>query len=481
MATEVARERTALHRTALSRPVTRAFEDGLITEETSVFDYGCGRGGDVARLRKMGIDVAGSDPNYFPDADPTTADVVNLGYVVNVIEDASERAQTLRSAWELTRSILVVSARLRGEDPGLESNAQRCRDGVLTEFGTFQKFFAQDELRDWVGDVTGVYPIAAEPGILYVFREPAHAEVFALTRVRRRTPRHRKSDVVFAEHAELLSALAAFVEDRGRLPRTSEFAAERELRDAVGSPRQAFQIVKNVTGEERWDRVRLARYDDLLVYLALSRFRRRPKLSDLPAVLQSDIKDFFGSYKAACDQGDRALFAIGDRDRVREAIDASRVGKRMPSALYVHLSAIARLPVALRILEGTGSELLGVAPDAAIVKIDRDRPRLSYLEYPNFDRDAHPALQGAFTVDLASLRTDYLDYSHNGNPPILHRKERFVANDYPLRQRFARLTKQEERAGLFADPSRIGKASAWHELLLSSGVELRGHRLVKRR
>jgi DNA phosphorothioation-associated putative methyltransferase len=216
------------------------------------------------------------------------------------------------------------------------------------------------------------------------------------------------------------------------------------------------------------------------VYLALSRFRRRPKLSDLPQPLQLDLKDFFGSYKSACQQGDRALFAIGDRDRVRDAIDAASVGKRMPSALYVHVSAVPRLPVALRVLEGAARELLGVVPDAAIVKIDRDRPRLSYLEYPRFDQDPHPALQGAFTVDLASLRADHLDYSKNNNPPILHRKERFVGADYPLRERFLRLTKQEERAGLFTDPSRIGNRQQWNYLLQCSGVELRGHRLVRR-
>jgi hypothetical protein len=47
----------------------------------------------------------------------------------------------------------------------------------------------------------------------------------------------------------------------------------------------------------------------------------------------------------------------------------------------------------LPVLEGAARELLGVVSDAAIVKIDRDRPRLSYLEYPGFDDDPHPELQ----------------------------------------------------------------------------------------
>jgi hypothetical protein len=38
--------------------------------------------------------------------------VVNLGYVINVIEEAAERADVLREAWALTRKVLIVSARL---------------------------------------------------------------------------------------------------------------------------------------------------------------------------------------------------------------------------------------------------------------------------------------------------------------------------------------------------------------------------------
>jgi hypothetical protein len=33
----------------------------------------------------------------------TPADVVNLGYVINVIEELAERRQALINAWELTR------------------------------------------------------------------------------------------------------------------------------------------------------------------------------------------------------------------------------------------------------------------------------------------------------------------------------------------------------------------------------------------
>lgn len=475
------RGRTALHRTALSRPVSCAIEDGLIEDGKSVLDYGCGRGGDVERLRDQGFRAVGFDPVFFPDSSPQPADVVNLGYVVNVIEDEAERARVLKEAWALARSVLVVAARLKGEQRGLASGTQAQGDGIQTSAGTFQRFYAQEEFRDWVGVVTGSAPIAAEPGTLYLFREPARAELFLLSRTRKGRPRARKADAVFSKHEPLLRSLMAFVEDAGRLPVPGEFASEPELRSSVGTVRQAFRIIKTATGEEHWDRIRLEKYDELVVHLALSRFRRRPRFTDLPEVLQRDIKDFFGSYKAACEQGDRALFGIGEQGRRSAALEAAGVGKRTRGALYVHVSALPRLPVLLRVLEGAARELLGEVRDATLVKFDRARARVSYLAYPQFDVDPHPELRHAFLADLEEVRTGYLDYSGSKNPPVLHRKEHFVDDDYPRRNTFARLTRAEERAHLFDDASRIGRRDGWREALEQAGLELRGHRLLRLR
>ena len=139
--------------------------------------------------------------------------MVNLGYVVNVIEHEEERAQTLRRSWDLAQTVLVVSARLRFEERQL--TAERCADGMVTGRGTFQKFFEQDELRSWISETLGVNTIAAEPGIFYVFRHPEEAERFLLTRVRVSRPRLRRSDVVFDQHQEVLNALIAFIEETG--------------------------------------------------------------------------------------------------------------------------------------------------------------------------------------------------------------------------------------------------------------------------
>src|SRR5262245_32809316 len=143
--TNVARHRTAIRRGRVSRPLRAAMEDQLVSRDRSVLDYGCGHGEDVSILQSEGYTATGWDPAFRPDAHRAPADVVNLGYVLNVIEHPAERADVLRAAWELTRDLLVVAARLTNELP--EVAGAEYGDGQLTKLGTFQKYYTQTELR----------------------------------------------------------------------------------------------------------------------------------------------------------------------------------------------------------------------------------------------------------------------------------------------------------------------------------------------
>jgi DNA phosphorothioation-associated putative methyltransferase len=107
-------------------------------------------------------------PTYFPDKPRKPADVVNLGFVVNVIEDRAERAKVLQRAWELTQRLLIVSAGFEGE--GIELKGRSWGDGILTRTGTFQKLYTQQGLRHWIETTLEVESVAAAPGIFYVFR-----------------------------------------------------------------------------------------------------------------------------------------------------------------------------------------------------------------------------------------------------------------------------------------------------------------------
>ena len=474
----VQRHRTALHRTELSRPVRLALDDGVLARGESFFDYGCGRGADIAHLKRRGFEAAGWDPVHRPGG-RSPADVVNLGYVVNVIEDPDERLATLQAAWQLAREVLVVSARL--ETDRRSWLGPTLGDGTLTRLGTFQKYFAQDELTDWVNEATGQASLASAPGVLYVFRDPARRETFAASQFR---SQGRRLSIVasvdlYQKNRATLDALAAFYCDRGRLPRADEFTEWDDLTEAFGSVRRASLFLRGLVGPKRWDDVRRERSADLLIYLALARFRGRPRLSGLPEALQWDIRSLFATYKLACATADTLLFRAGDVVAVDRACRDAAVGKLTPTALYFHVSALPVVSPLLRTYEGCARRYLGTVEDANIIKLYRRESRVSYLAYPDFDRTPHPELQRSVNVCLRSFKIRVRHY--DDNRPILHRKELFVAPAYPRRATFARLTAQEERHGLYASPSPIGFSREWSHVLARACYRYRGHRLIKYR
>lgn len=123
--------------------------------------------------------------------------------------------------------------------------------------------------------------------------------------------------------------------------------------------------------------------------------------------------------------------------------------------------------------------LVGEVEGANVVKLHREFPQVSYLGYPEFDSDPHPALAGSLLVHLQTFRVSYRDYSDSTNPPILHRKEEFIMKDDPDYAGFAALTKEEEQLGLYVDTQSIGAAQGWQEMLVRLGVRVVGHRIER--
>jgi DNA phosphorothioation-associated putative methyltransferase len=293
-------------------------------------------------------------------------------------------------------------------------------------------------------------------------------------------PSQRLSDVLYERYQDLLQPLMEFYADRGRLPDERELAVASELREKLGSIRRAFGVVRRVTGDDQWEAIERERAQDLIIYLALARFDGRPRFGDLPMALRLDVKALFGAYTRACEQADELLFSAGDLTQVSKACESSTVGKATADALYVHTSALEALPPLLRIYEGCAAGWVGRVEACDIVKLSRRKAQVSYLSYPEFDTDPHPALRESLVVSLHGLEVSHRSYTDTPNPPLLHRKELFVLPDYPLREKFARLTKQEERWGLLDDGHRIGTLQQWQERLRSKGVKLKGHRVVRR-
>jgi hypothetical protein len=102
------RHKTAMSRADFSRPVQLLLKHKLLMKNTNFFDYGCGYGDDVRALSYNGYQASGWDPVYFNEGNVQEAEVLNLGFVLNVIEDPAERIQVLEKAYSLTNKILQL-------------------------------------------------------------------------------------------------------------------------------------------------------------------------------------------------------------------------------------------------------------------------------------------------------------------------------------------------------------------------------------
>jgi len=474
---KIDRHKAAISRNDFSKPVRLALEAGLFTSETRFFDYGCGQGGDVERINKLGYPCSGWDPHYRPDVPLITADVVNLGYVINVIESQAERREALVKAWELTQQVLIVAAQVLIA----QGNSQIAyEDGIITSRNTFQKYYDQEELKLYIDQVLGVDAVPVALGIYFVFRDEAQAQSFRASRFRSRVsiPKVQLNNKRFEDYKELLTPVMTFFTERGRLPTLEELPETEALSTEFGNLRRAFQIVLQATNPQEWDAISDRRRQDLLVYLALSHFGHRPKLRDLTAVVQTDIKALFGGYQPACAAADLMLMSLGNLDIVEERCKSSAIGKKLPRSLWVHVSAIETLDPLLRLYEGCASRTIGRPEEANVIRFHCRKPKITYLVYPNFDAEPHPALHTTMQIDLRDLHVHYRDYDLSDNPPLLHQKDLLVAPDYPGYEKFAKLSRQEEDWGLLEDWKQIGDQRGWQKCLEDHCAELKGHRVV---
>ncbi|WP_019504959.1 DNA phosphorothioation-associated putative methyltransferase [Pleurocapsa sp. PCC 7319] len=473
----IERHKAAIKRSELSRPVKIALSANLFEEGTTFFDYGCGYGTDVKQISKQGYASSGWDPYYQPDAAIEPADIVNLGYIINIIEGTEERREALLKAWELTRQVLIVAAQVLVDDR--RRGLMAYGDGRVTNPDTFQQYYEQEELKLYIDQVIGVDSIPVGLGIYFVFRDEIQAESFRASRLFSSSspPKVPAENKTWSQYRELLTPLLNFYVQRGRLPVKEELSSEAAIKDEFRSYQRAFKFIIQATSREKWEAIAEQRRQDLLVYLALGKYSGRPTIRKLAPEIKADIKALFGSYKKACSLADQMLVNVRDMNKIAHLCTTSKIGKQLNNAIAVHISALEKLPPLLRLYEGCASRNFYRLENANIIKLYYNKPKVTYLVYPEFDTQAHPTLQATMEVDLNNLSITYHDISDETNPLILHQKDALVAPDYPSYQKFVRLTKKEQSSGLLENKDAIRRLHGWLRCLREHEVKIEGHKL----
>ncbi|MEK7888843.1 DNA phosphorothioation-associated putative methyltransferase [Burkholderia contaminans] len=493
----VDRHLTALSRAHLSAPVQLLLRHALLSLGKELFDYGCGKGDDIAALGAEGYSARGWDPFYAADNEITHAHVVNLGFVLNVIEDSDERCDALRRAFHMADEVLAISVMLKGgATPGVPY-----RDGVRTSRNTFQKYFSQEELKQYVQRELGQEAFLVGPGVCFVFKDKDVEQRFIANRYRRRDlanrilgrpqqePRKRTRKLpsvrepLSHDTRMLLERLWRLALDLGRVPERDEIPFLSDIERNEGSYRRALRTMAAEFERDQLIAAAAARADDLRLFFAMGHFTKRAPYKSLETRLQRDIKTFFGDYRSAQAEGLRLLVEAANADAIRLACQGSAergIGwLDSEGALYLHVVAIDRLPIVLRAYVGCGLLIYEEAGAVQLIKIHPSSGKLTLLEYEDFDTSPLPLLAKRIKINIRRQDYEVFEYGGRYEKPHLYYKSRYLTEEYPGYADQLKFDSELERLALFDSDGHGISASELADLLESNRRSIRGFSLER--
>ncbi|NOI23444.1 DNA phosphorothioation-associated putative methyltransferase [Vibrio mediterranei] len=489
------RHRTALVRHELSAPMKTLVKHGYLEGHYSIFDYGCGRGDDLRELEAHGLDAIGWDPNFRPDSDKSLSDIVNLGFVLNVIENQDERLEALLGAWELTNKLLVVSVMLANET--YISQFKPYKDGVITSRNTFQKYYVQAEIKNYLERALQEDAIAVAPGIFYIFRDKLEEQLYLQRKYKRHqkwkqvtspepTDSRDKAKLLIIQNKSLFDSFWQTCLDLGRIPSNDEFDQSEQVRAMIGSHKKVFGLLQELYGPQDFELAERARKEDLLLYFTMGLFDKRKPYTQQPDLLKRDIKALFDDYKTALNLASELLFAIADTTLIEQ--QCNKAHQQLPASLLnqghsliFHRQYIDGLPLLLRVYVGAGLQMYGELDEQIdLVKIHITSGKLTLTAYDEFDKSV-PFLTERIKIKMAEQDIDFFDYVNEEKRPPLINKHLLIPSEsdlypkqYNFDKRLANLIDCEYNTEVLLTRIELDTLLAKHSKKVS------GYRLVER-
>lgn len=494
--TNISRHLTALSRSNLSAPMQCLARYGFLDGSLTVFDYGCGKGDDIRNLSANAITVSGWDPHYAPDQPKQAADIVNLGFVINVIENYQERLEALLGAYNLANQVLVVSAMLFNQNA---LKGQAFNDGVVTQRNTFQKYYTQSELKEFLTETLENDAIPVAPGIFFVFKNQDVEQRFLLGRQRSRRnilrlthrplapaqPKLSRHEKKYLAYKDLIDPLWQRTLELGRLPDKSEVNSLIELTEAFGTVNKAIRFALDNHDESLFEQAQQSKIEDLITYFALQAFSKRKPYKHLEAGLQKDIKAFFGDYQNAIETARSILFKISNAELIAAACQhAAEQGLGFldeGEALHLHTSMVQELPALLRIYIGCATILYGDIEQTDLIKIHIQSGKLSLMRYDDFENQAILRLLERVKINLREQTFDLYEYGNAFESTNLYLKSRYINEEFPHYAEQLNFDEQLQALNLF-DLSGYGpKPEAFRQTLVRARWEIDGFELIRSR
>jgi len=487
------RYKTAIVRYELSGPMKTLAKQGYLNGRFSIFDYGCGRGDDLRELEANGLDALGWDPVFSPDNDKVKSDIVNLGFVLNVIEDQDERLEALLSAWDLADKILVVSVMLANE--AYIEQFQPYKDGVITSRNTFQKYYAQSEFKEYLECSLQDNAIAVAPGIFYLFKDKLEEQRYLQSKYQRRynwqqltSPQPIESKdrakLVITQNREIFDNFWNVCLELGRIPANDEFKSSEEVRNLIGSHKKVFGLLQEMFGAHEFANAQKSHKEDLLVYFAMGLFEKRKPYTHHPENLKRDIKALFGDYRTANNLAKELLFAIADTHLIEE--ECIKAHEQLPASIFnnghsliLHKDYIEALPLLLRVYVGAALQLYGELDDTVeLVKIHINSGKLTLTRYDDFSKSV-PYLIERTKIKMVNQYIDFFEYLDESRRPPLLNKHLLLSNKH---EQYEKQKNFDERLSKLLGTTSTGEVilnrQIFEERLALTGKHVAGFRLI---
>ena len=440
----ILRFRTAISRNALSIPAKILYQSGLANEGYSYLDYGCGRGDDVAFLKELNISATGWDPHFNnKKEDLKSSDIVNLGFVLNVIEDPSERIQVLNAAFSVAKKCLSVAVMLKSQnDPSVSVPFS---DGQLTSIKTFQKYYDQKEIEEFLKRELKFDPIAAAPGVFFIFKDEALEQDFLLKRqlgiIRDYEPRNliskinekkEKTQLALRMVNNLAKHTLAFARkpDLGELPKYFQ----DQLEKSEVSYRRAFDAASQLITESQLRQAVFEKRGQLTLFFAMYFFSSRPKYKKLTATLQKDIRLHFGSMKDLEKDAKGLLYSLGNSELLlQDSIQATEIGLGYYQDEKFTFSSknLKKIPIRLRGVVAIAERLAGAIEGNDLIRIHIESKKVSYIKVENFNGSPLPRMLARTIVKFRKNEIINLDHCKDGRVKTVYLKSRWMSRADP--------------------------------------------------
>ncbi|WP_133408277.1 DNA phosphorothioation-associated putative methyltransferase [Parashewanella tropica] len=496
---KIDRHKTAIVRHELSAPMKLLAKHGFLSGDYSIFDYGCGRGDDLRELQAHGLDALGWDPNYQPDNEKINSDIVNLGFVLNVIEDQDERIEALINAWELTDKFLVVSVMLAANSYIAQFTPYK--DGVITSRNTFQKYYAQSEIKAYIERILQENVVTLAPGIFIIFKDKIEEQNYLIAKYSRHHQWQQltspepiqakdKAKLIITQNSDLFTDFWNVCLELGRIPVNEEFSKSEEIRQLIGSHKKVFSLLCEMYDTQAFTEAQQSRKEDLLLLFAMGLFEKRKPYTKQPENLKRDIKAFFDNYNICINEAKEILFKIAEPSLIEElCIDSHKslpaglinYEHAQPHSFTFHKKFVDDLPLLLRVYVGAALQMYGELETVQLIKIHIHSGKVTLLSYKGFDDSPLPQLEERIKIKMADQEVDFFDYLIPEKRPLLLNKCEFIDDsfaDFKKQKAFnKRLLVELAKYELLPEPNLTKPALGL--VLANEGLAVKGYRFSK--